>query len=243
MKKTSCYLFSHNALYTFIGGVIELVEKANLEDLGVNVFLDNTKTTCGKFEYALKRDLVNPFTQLLIEADQRRDKRFLGFKAYVTTCGYHESEKWNVAAEKIELLIERYGSDLYKMALAEETAALNNLTSDLSTEPYAEAIRTIQGKEWVDVMVLANQDYKNLNLQRSETKEVNTNTIGDTRKPAVHAVTSLLSMISLLNEATANPDLATLVEQLNNYISKSMTSARLSNTLHEKEEISEENLS
>lgn len=243
MKKISYYLFSHNALYTFIGGVSELVEKANLEELGLNVFLENTKKTCEKFEYALKRDLINPFTQKLIEADQRRDKRFLGFKGYVAVCKYHESEKWNLAAEQIELLIERYGNELYTMAVAEESAVLDNLTSDLGTAPYAEAISIIQAKIWMDAMVLANKEYKDLNLERNELNDPNTNTLGDTRKPAIYAVKSLLSMISLLNQATVNPALSTLVEQLDIHILKSMTSARLSYTLNEKEEISEEDLS
>ncbi|MUP39177.1 DUF6261 family protein [Labilibaculum euxinus] len=240
MKNVSYYLFSHNALYTFIGGVIDLVKKVDSDELGVTVFLKNTESTCEKFEYALQRDLVNPFTQLLFEADQKRDNRFLGFKGYVAIGKYHESEAWNKAAAEIEVLIDRYGGDLYKMAVAEETAVLDNLISDLNAEPYATAIRTIQGKEWMDFMVLANQEYKDLSLQRSELNNTNTNTLGDSRKPAVNAVKSLLSMISLLNQATANPVLSTLIEQLDNHIAKSMASARLSYSLNEKEEISEE---
>ncbi|WP_461644085.1 hypothetical protein [Labilibaculum euxinus] len=47
-------------------------------------------------------------------------------------------------------------------------------------------------------------------------------------------------MISLLNQASVNPALSTLIEQLDNHIAKSMASARLSDSLNGKEEISEE---
>lgn len=79
-------------------------------------------------------------------------------------------------------------------------------------------------------------------MQRNELSDPNTNTLGDIRKPAIHAVQSLLSMISLLNQVTANPALSTLIEQLDNHIARSMSRARLSYSLNGKEEISEENL-
>jgi hypothetical protein len=240
MKNTSYYLFSHNALFTYIGGVIDLVEKTNTEELGLRVFLNNAKTEFSKFDSALKRDYVNPFTQALIAADQKRDDRFIGFKEYVAACKYRKNKNWHTAAEELERLIDRYGNDLYKMSFAEESAALDNMIADLQTDPFKKAVRTIQAKDWQDEMTEEHQAYKALSQERNESSNPNTNTIGDSRKPTIRAIKSLLSMIDLQEQATGNPVLSDLIEQLNNHISKSMSNARLSHSLNEKEDPSEE---
>lgn len=236
MKNTSYYLFSHNALLTFIGGVIDLVEKTNTEELDFMVLLNNAKTTFSKFDSALKRDYVDPFTQVLIAADQKRDDRFIGFKAYLTACKYRKDESWHTASEELERLIDRYGNDLYKMSFAEESAALGNLISDLQTDPFKKAVQTIQAEDWQNEMIEEDQAYKTLSQEQNESSNTNTNTIGDSRKPAIRAIRSLLSMIDLQEQATGNPILRNLIEQLNNHISKSMSNARLSYSLNKKEE-------
>lgn len=240
MKNVSYYLFSHNALFSFIRGVIDLVEKTNTEELGLKVFLKNTKTQFSRFDNALKRDYVNPFTQTMISTDRSRDDRFIGFKAYVAACKYRKNKNWLIAAEELERLIDRYGGELYKMSYAEESAALDNLIADLQTAPFKKAIRTIQANDWQDEMIEEHEAFKALNQKRNETEDPNTETIGDTRKPAIRALRSLLSMIRLQEEAMDNPALSDLVAQLNKHISKSMASARLSHSLNDKEEPSEE---
>ncbi|MFA9371886.1 MAG: DUF6261 family protein [Labilibaculum antarcticum] len=236
MKNISYYLFSHKALFTFIGGIIDLVGKTNAEELGFKIFLEKTKTEFSLFESALKRDYIDPFTEKLVMADQKRDDRFLGFKGYTGVCKYRKAESWGLAAEELERLIARYGNELYRMAFAEESAALDNLIAELQTEPFKTAVVTIQANDWMDEMVEAEQEYKALNQERSETSDQNTNTIGSTRKSTTCAVRSLLSMISLQVQATANPVLVNLIDQLNNHISKSMSNARLSHSLNDKEE-------
>jgi hypothetical protein len=242
MKNISYYLFSHKAFFTFIGGVIDLIGTTKAEELGFKIFLENTKTEFGQFDSALKRNYIDPFTELLNMADQKRDDRFLGFKGYVGVCKYRKAESWNLAAEELERLIARYGNELYRMALAEESAALDNLIAELQTEPFTKAVSTIEAKGWMDDMVEAEIEYKALNQERSETNAQNTNTIGLTRKSTTRAVRSLLSMISLQEQSTGNPTLTDLIEQLNNHISKSMSNARLSHSLNNKEESSAESL-
>ncbi|RUT79190.1 DUF6261 family protein [Ancylomarina longa] len=239
MKKVAYYVFSHKALYTFIGGVIALVEKVNTEELGLSVFVEKTKTEFEKFANAINREYTNPFTQLLIEADQHRDDRFIGLKSYIGACKYRKEEAYPGASEELERLIARVGTDLYKMPFAEESAALDTLIDELQSEQYAKAIRTIRAKEWIDQLVESQEVYKNLIQQRIELPNTNTDTIGDTRKPLIRANRSLLLMISLQEQASENPAITELIDQLNNHISKSMSSARLSNSSKNKEEETE----
>tara|TARA_R110001583_G_scaffold61148_1_gene181046 strand:+ start:7221 stop:7955 length:735 start_codon:yes stop_codon:yes gene_type:complete len=240
MKKISYYLFSNNALFTFIKGIISIVGKTTVAELGLKVFQDLTIAKFADFDLALKRDHVDPLTQKLNQADQNRDHRFIGFKSYIAACQYRKDAAWHEEAKKIDRVIHRYGGDLYRMANAEESAALDNLIGDLKTEPYSTAITTIEATNWLAEMESAQQDYKALGQQRVEQTDTNTNTIGDTRKPLINANKSLLSMIELQNQATANPALKDLIEQINNHIAKSMASARLSNSLNEKEDLVEE---
>ncbi|TAJ15675.1 hypothetical protein DMA11_00270 [Marinilabiliaceae bacterium JC017] len=236
MKKVAYYLFSHNGLFTFVKRLLAIVEEKDAATLGLAVFVDMVKRLFSNFDKALKRDMVDPFTVKVGEADQERDNRFLGFKNYVNACRYRKSEAWQQAAEQIGRAIERYGGDLYRMANAEESAAIRNLVSDLNTEPLLTACNTIEAGAWISELTEAQEAFSLLEQQRVSETEANYFTLGETRKPLVAGTRSLLKMIELQQQASNNAELNQLVEQLNNLISQSMASARISHTLNEKEE-------
>lgn len=236
MNKVSYYLFSHNALFTFIKDSISIVEKSPVEDLGLKVFLDIAKTRFQIYESTLQHDKIDPYTAKLNAADDERDDRFLGFKGYVSVCKYRKLEAIQVAAEEIDRAIRRYGSNLYRMANAEESAALDNLISDFKAEPYNTHLATIKAEEWFAEMEADQQAYKTLVQEQVENSNGNSNSVIKARKPLVKANRSLMSMIELQQTASENPAFDTLVDQLNNHISKSMANARLSHSLNENDE-------
>lgn len=236
MNKVSYYLFSHNALFTFIKDSISIVEKSLVEDLGLKVFLDIAKTKFQIYESTLQHDKVDPYTAKLNAADHERDDRFLGFKGYVSVCMYRKSEAVQVAAEEIDRAIRRYGGDLYRMANAEESAALDNLIMDLKAEPYSTHLATINAEEWFVEMEQDQQAYKTLVQEQVENSNGNSNSVIKARKPLVKANRSLMSMIELQQTAIENPAIDTLIDQLNNHISKSMANARLSHSLNENDD-------
>jgi len=235
MKKISYYLFSHNALLTLVKDIISIVEKAPVAELGLQVFLDIVKAKFANYESAVTRDKVNPYTAKLNEADQERDDRFIGFKSYVAACKYRKSRAWLEAAEEIEKLVAHHGSELYRMANAEESAALDNLIADLMSEAYHPFIAKIKAEDWLNEMNKDQLVYKALIQEQVEQTDRNTNSLENTKKPLIMANRALLSMIELQQTAINNPALGELVDQLNNHISKSMANARLSHSLNENE--------
>ncbi|TAJ12447.1 hypothetical protein DMA11_12885 [Marinilabiliaceae bacterium JC017] len=236
MKKIAFYLFSSNALYTFIKRALALIEEKDPTALGLAVFVNKAKALFNNFDSALKRDMVDPLTVKVNDADQTRDNRYIGLKNYVNACRYRESEAWQQAAEQIGRAFERYGSELYRMSNAEESAAIRNLVNDLNTEPLLTACNTIEADPWISELIVAQESFTVLEQQRVSQTDKNTFTLRETRKPLVTALRSLLKMVELQQQATENAELDLLVEQLNNLISQSMTSVRMSHSLNEKEE-------
>ncbi|WP_461643836.1 DUF6261 family protein [Labilibaculum euxinus] len=231
MNKVSYYLFSHNALFTFVKDSIGIIEESPAEDLGLKVFLDMVKARFQIYESVLQHDKVDPYTAKLNAADHERDDRFLGFKGYVSVCMYRKQEVVQMAAQEINRVIHRYGGDLYRMANAEESAALDNLIMDLKAEPYKIHIATIKAEEWFAEMEADQQAYKALVQEQVVQSNSSSHSVINARKPLVKACRSLLSMIELQQTASENPAISILIDQLNNHISKSVANARLSHSL------------
>jgi hypothetical protein len=233
MHKIAYTILSNKALFTFVKEVIAIINAAGIDLTILTNFLIKTNACFQDYDTALFRDFVDPYTTKISEADRQRDQRFLGFKNYVEACSYRKDESWQQASKQILDAIERYGNDLYRYSLPEESAALRNLITDLQQEPLKSACTTIEMTSWLAEMSESQSEFESLVQQRNN-QVANTKTLMETRKPLVKAVKNLLKMIELQQQIETNDAFKSMVNQLNNLISSSMASARISRSLSDK---------
>jgi hypothetical protein len=203
----------------------------------MTVFIEKVSRAFHNFDLALTRDLVDPYTVKINAADRMRDLRFLGFKNYVEACSYRKQEGWQEAAVQIKAAIERYGNDLYRLSLPEETAALQNLMSDLEQEPLKAACDVIQLLPWIEELNLAQTHFEALRQQQNSQDHSVNKTLLETRKPLNRAVKNLLKMIELQQVVQESDAFNAMVNQIDNLIATSMSSARLSRSLSDRIDI------
>ncbi len=237
MHKIAFYLLSHKALYTFAKEVLAIINTAGIDLTAMSGFIDKVTVYFQDFDQALTRDYVDPYTVKVNDADSERDRRFLGFKNYVEACSYRKDDSWQEAAEMIGSVIERYGGDVYRLSLPEESAALTNMMADLQQEPYRSACNTIDAGDWLSELNTDQAYFESLVQQRNSQDTSNDKTLIATRKPLIKALRNLLKMIELQQQVEASDALNALVNHLNNLITSSMTSARLSRSLSDRPNI------
>ncbi|WP_289053836.1 DUF6261 family protein [Carboxylicivirga marina] len=234
MHKIAYSLFSHKALFTFAKEVLAIIAAAGIDLIMLTNFVDKLSNRFNDFDSALKRDYVDPYTIKINDADRERDLRLIGFKNYVDACGYRKDESWQKASEQILSVIERYGSDMYRYSLPEESAAPQNLMTDLKKEPLQSACTTIDAAPWLDEMTESQTHFETMVQQRHSQPDVNDKTLVETRKPLIKALKNLLKMVELQQAVEATDAINALVNQLNNLIDSSMASARISRSLSDK---------
>lgn len=237
IKKISYYLLSSDALYTLSSDALDIIALQDITPYGIQVLVDRATASLNKFDIALKRDMVNPLTQQIIEADEARDNSFLGFKAYVGACHYKASPIWQEASDQLKRAINRYGSELYDMAYAEESSSIDNLLGDLNQDPLSTYITTIEATSWRTQLEVDQNAFKALRQQQNVETETGLPTIVETRKPLINDLRALLTMIGLQAGILNDVALNNMVSALNNLIDTTMTSARQSQSLSEPDEL------
>jgi len=231
MQKISYSLYSHSALRTFIKELLSLINSAAIDITTINVFVDKTNQKLQLFDNSLASGDADPFTTMVNDADRQRDLRFLAFKNYVEACSYRKDGDWQISATQIKLTIEKYGNDLYRFSLPEESAALNNLIAELEQEPLKTAVNTIEAHTWLAEIKQAQAVFDDL-IQRQFNRDViDDKSVQESRKPLVKSVRSLLRMVELQQELNACDALNALVSKINALISTSQSGARLSRSL------------
>lgn len=110
-------------------------------------------------------------TENVVTEDATRDGLFTGFNKVVDGNTYHPDKNLANHAVTIQLCINKYGKDITKQSLVNETNTLNNLIEDLETEPKVKAAVAALGLEiWVTALKEANNKFNDTYLNR--TKEV-----------------------------------------------------------------------
>ncbi len=234
MSKISYYLFSHKALYTFVKEVLAIVNEYVTDDVALTSFVTKVNQQFQDFDLALSRDYIDPFTTKVSDADRERDLRFVGLKSYLEACCFRKESGWKEAAQQIQSVIERYGKDLYRLPLPEESAALQNLFTDLGKEPLKSACNTLLANPWLDELKEAQSAFEALVKERHKQELSNDKTLLETRRPLVKATRNLLKMVELQYQVEATDTRKAMNNELNNLINSSMASARISRSLSDK---------
>ena len=230
LKSISYYSLSANGLFTFTQSIFSLLSEKDLSSFGMTSFIDKAKKLFTNYESALRRDDVNPLTINVQHADEMRDLRFMALKEYFSACLYRESEEWNQAAEDLIRIIKRYGLNLHRYGMAEESAALSNMIEEMKSGPMNVHIKTIQAEDWLNELEASQHYFEEIRAQRVVETKTDTFTISKTRKPLIDSLRALLQMLDLQYIGTGNPDLGELISHINVLIDQTMISARLSQT-------------
>ena len=160
LKKLSTSLLLNTEL-TIVGyRLVDTVAAALPEETTVSKMLDLIRADIAQVEAALGREQASEFTAQLSEKDQIRDDAFVALRDLAKACTNRSNPEVSQAGELIYALFEARGLTLYSKGYTEQSAGMNLLLEDLSTEQASDALATMGAPSWYDELRLAQDSFE-----------------------------------------------------------------------------------
>jgi|GEM_PF-1009725 len=144
------------------------LEKEDLGKLMLTAYQAEFKKSFDSLDASMKQAMKTGYTNALIAADDARDDLFTGFVGFLRSMTRFPDKAMIGAAEKLLLVVEKYGYGLARFPQREETAAITNLVQDLRNAENTPLVETIGAKVWTDKLDESNRAFDDLYSHRSE---------------------------------------------------------------------------
>ncbi len=228
MKSVSYYILSHNAFSAFVKNILAIIAKWDISTFGIQVLLDSVTVENDKYTKARQRNMVDPVTALLIEADDARKAAIVALNSFINSCLHDPDEEVKEAATLVDDAMKRYGGNMYHMSYNDKTGAIYNLLTKLRAAPLDTAVQTIAANNKIDNVELSQTKFDSLIDKRASEMEPNNYTLTKTRKSVVDELRPLITLIGILSKTKGIAELTEMAAQIDNLIGTTMTSARIS---------------
>lgn len=156
------------------------------------------------------------------EADQKRDKGFIGFRKHVEADQYNDwKPDVKQAADNIFSIIEKHGTRLYEEGLTVQSALMTSLFDDLEANQAKADLATLNLTDWITQLKTTQKEFTDLYQLRNELEAVkDIPTKAKAKDNLVQAISVLLNGLDFL--ANTQPDTyaetSTLITEIVNRI-------------------------
>lgn len=194
------------------------------EDL-VTLKLGNIKTEFDAklkaYDEALKIYRKHKNSEQITELDRQRDTLIRGFQKHISAFRDFPNTEKQAAAKKLDFELGKYGKDIAKKPLQEETAIITQLLQEFLQGDLLQAVTLIGAKDWLDKLNEINTQFVGLHTERTE--EVGTIELGQakkTRQELQEVFTKLTKNIEALATLNGEEPYRNLVNSINEEIKK-----------------------
>lgn len=170
MKKFPFSLLIVKELYTFCKRVLGIVTIPLTENTYVQALRSSLLPAIANLEKALGRALTSEFTSILILKDKIRDNVFIGLRDYISSFTHSQIPAKATAALYLMQILENVGLTIYRHPYAIQTADVNSLVSYLKEPAATAALTTLNGTEWLDQLIAAQNDFEATYQDKVETE-------------------------------------------------------------------------
>lgn len=139
----------------------EKTEELKLADFAV-MFEEKLKT----YDDVLVLERGSQFSSKLSEADRQRDNAFRSLANIVKSYTVYPDTEKSEAAQKLQSVIEKYGSGIDRLPYLQESGVLTNLLGDLEETGNKAAITLLHLDEWVTVLKQTASEFDRLFVSR-----------------------------------------------------------------------------
>ncbi len=160
--------FRKGDLVQYLNNVLEIITVERATELKVDVQRQALADVMQKFNASWQPNKGSELTPQIQKLDEQRDSLFLGLKNTVETWALHhyDDEKKNAAFLMIDKF-ETYGKMLHKLRYQQETATINSLVADFTTE-LSNEVTLLDLTEWVQKLGATNVEFNEKYLERAK---------------------------------------------------------------------------
>ncbi len=144
------YKFHPSEFYEFSVRIISILNALDTEILGLSKPLSEASVATKRLGEMLKLSSGKDKTYALLKADSLRNDAISAIKHYLLACQKRNNTTWQVSAKLLIEAIQKYGWQLEKDCIEEESSKIEMLLNDLKEFPQLkEALDTLNMKEWL----------------------------------------------------------------------------------------------
>ncbi|MCA9213827.1 MAG: hypothetical protein KDB27_12220 [Planctomycetales bacterium] len=204
----------------------------------VSKLADLIRADIAQMEAALSRDKASEYTAQLAQRDQVRDDAFVALRDFAKANSNRSNPEISRAGMLVYSVFETRGLTLYSKGYTEQSADMNLLLEDLSTEETQDALDVMGGTTWYDELRLAQDSFEQLVRDKLSTEAQDT--ILPTRTSRLRLtdhIETLLGCVRAVHDVEAQATtsdvraaLDELINSVNEIIVNAMTIARARQT-------------
>lgn len=180
IKKTNLQRLTQLEFFQVMSNIQIYLGKEDLETLGLARIKTEFDTKLKAYDDALKVYRKHKNSEQITELDKQRDTLIRGFQKHISAFYDFPNAEKQAAAKKLDFEMGKYGKNIAKMPLQEETATITQLLQEFSQGDLSQAVTLIGAKEWLDKLGEINSQFVGLHTERTE--EVGTIELGQTKK-------------------------------------------------------------
>jgi hypothetical protein len=225
-----------NELVTLVNRLIAIIEKALANIPFIQKVIKLVKDDLVDLEKTLTKDLSSEYTQQLLDRDNLRDSAFLGLRDFVRANTHRINLEIVKAAEMVYNIIKKHGTALYKMGYIQQSAKLKLLFNELNEPLVQQALATIQAASWYEELKSTQAEFEQMYAEKiTDATKKDYPQLYDAKAKLGRDLSVLLDAISVVEKIDDEPDVTTIVHQINEVITDVMTQARARRTRATKE--------
>lgn len=143
------------------------LKEEDLEALKIKTLGDEFLNCFKAFDDAVIQQRKTGITTELLDADNLRDKTFVGFSYALKALTYFPVENVAKAATLLIDVVDKYGNEIQELPQREETAILMNLIGDLKSEKNQQLVTTAGIDAWVEELEKASVKFDQFYIERT----------------------------------------------------------------------------
>lgn len=233
MKNVNFSLLKPEEIHALALRLLPILEAIIPDDVLLRDLYPRLHELTNDLSRALGLGRTSKFTTRLLEADNQRDRLFLGLRHLVVGFTFHPDQQLARAARVLETLIQSRGVSLQTYGYIEESSQLNGLLADLKSPAAQQAIATIQLEFMVDVLAQAQEEFEAIYQQKVASEAVqNLPGITASKRDLTRYLTRVFQYIDTQAEINAEK-YGSVVEKIDEVIVDVMTIARARKTKQE----------
>ncbi len=205
-----------------------IVKTSYPEEAGLTTALQTLEAALHVAETSLGSSNREALTDEIIKADDRRDESFVSLRDHIEAGTRRQGNApYQQASERLKVIFDENGRNLYRKALARQSAMLSNLFVDLRSSEALKDLAMVNATEWLSELQADEERFKQLYNSRKAQKEMTTNTLPgeEVKKDLKNAIEVLLAIVNGLHQGEILKDSEEVVETINKNIEEATKKA------------------
>lgn len=231
MKNSLNYSYFTGALlFAFVRSLLKIVDSTKLSDGLLKTLLSKVETVFADFSKGLERESGDPLSAEAAEKDAARDACFSGMKNYIKSFTNNPAKSKSEAAEKLTLLIRKYGWGAERMSYNEETTAISKCIEKMNGNYAAEVAELGLQELWLNPLIEAQEAFDAIQNQRVANGATEMASMSQYRGPLVKALRTFLESLETFADNTNEEAIKTYAAEIDELIGQTMSRIKAANS-------------